>query len=109
MAENNQDFEDVENVDEGNIVLIDDDGINAEYEYIDTIDYEGSEYVVFLPVEEDEDGAAEVLILKVEEIEAEDGEEPEEEYVTVESEELLDKLFEIFMKDHADEFDFFEE
>ncbi|MBR2835715.1 MAG: DUF1292 domain-containing protein [Coriobacteriales bacterium] len=103
VLNNDQEFEDE------NLVLTNDEGIDEEFEYIDTIDYEGEEYVVFIPVEEDEEGMAEVLILKVEELEAEDGQEPEEQYVTIDDEDLLDKLFEIFKKDHIDEFDFFEE
>ena len=88
------------------LVLTDDDGAEVEFEYIDSIVYEGDEYVVLLPAEEDEEGSAEVLILKVEPNE-EDAE--EEQYVTVESEELLDTLFELFKQSHAEDFDFIEE
>jgi uncharacterized protein YrzB (UPF0473 family) len=91
--------------DEGSLILTDDEGEEVEFEYLDTVDYEGEEYVVLLPVEADEDEAAEVLILKVEAGEDED----DEQYVSVESEELLDTLFEIFRKNNADAFDFVEE
>ena len=90
---------------EGVMVLTDDDGEEVEFEYLDTIDYEGSEYVVLLPVEGDEDEAVEVLILKVEYGEDED----DEQYVSVESEELLDKLFDIFRENNGDDFEFIEE
>lgn len=90
---------------EGVMVLTDDDGQEVEFEYLDTIDYEGSEYVVLLPVEGDEDEAVEVLILKVEYGEDED----DEQYVSVENEELLDKLFDIFRENNGDDFEFIEE
>ena len=94
--------------DEGNILVLEAEGESVEFEYIDTLDYEGEEYVVLLPVEEDEE--AEVVILKVQKLDTfdEDGE-PEEEYVSVESEELLNTLFDMFKEQYADEFDFVEE
>ncbi len=94
--------------DESNIVVLEAEGESVEFEYIDTLDYEGEEYVVLLPVEEDEE--AEVVILKVQKLDTfdEDGE-PEEEYVSVESEELLNTLFDMFKEQYADEFDFVEE
>ena len=94
--------------DEGNFVVLEAEGESVEFEYIDTLDYQGEEYVVLLPVEEDEE--AEVVILKVQKLDTfdEDGE-PEEEYVSVESEELLNTLFDMFKEQYADEFDFVEE
>lgn len=104
----------VEEGEEGeHMVLTDDDGVDVEFEYIGSVDYEGSEYIVLLPVEDDEDGEAEVLILKVESLGTkvdEDGEEYEDEqYVSVDSEETLDAVFEIFKQDNADLFEFVEE
>lgn len=90
---------------DGVVVLTDDEGEEVEFEYLDTIDYEGNEYVVLLPVDADEDEAVEVLILKVEYGEDED----DEQYVSVESEELLDKLFDIFRENNGDDFEFVEE
>lgn len=97
--------EDAPQEEEGVMVLTDDDGEEIAFEYLDTIDYEGSEYVVLLPADADEDEAVEVLILKVEYGEDED----DEQYVSVESEELLDKLFEIFRENNGDDFEFVEE
>ena len=105
---------DVEEGEEGeHMVLTGDDGVDVEFEYIGSVDYEGSEYIVLLPVEDDENGEAEVLILKVESLGTkvdEDGEEYEDEqYVSVDSEETLDAVFEIFKQDNADLFEFVEE
>ena len=60
---------------------------------MDLIEYDSEEYVVLLPVEEDENGEdGEVVILKVEETESEE----EESYVSVDNEETLTAVFEIF-------------
>jgi len=93
--------------DEGLMILADEDGEGVEVEVLDVIEYEGAEYAVLLPYVEDEEAGAELLILKVEELDEvdEDGEHLEQ-YVSVESEELLNTLFAIFQEAHADEFDF---
>ena len=83
------------------IILNDEEGNEAEFEFLDLIEYEGEEYVVLLPVEESED-AGEVVILKLEDTESED----EESYVSVDDEEILNKVFEIFKEKFKDDFNF---
>ena len=83
------------------IVLNDEEGNEAEFEFLDLIEYEGEEYVVLLPVEESEE-AGEVVILKLEDTESED----EESYVSIEDEEELNKVFEIFKEKFKDDFNF---
>lgn len=83
------------------IVLNDENGNETEFEFLDLIEYEGEEYVVLLPVEESED-AGEVVILKLEDTESED----EESYVSVDDEEILNKVFEIFKEKFKDDFNF---
>ena len=83
------------------IVLNDEEGNEAEFEFLDLIEFEGEEYVVLLPVEESDD-AGEVVILKVEDTESED----EESYVSVDDEEVLNKVFEIFKEKFKDDFNF---
>jgi len=83
------------------IVLNDEEGNEAEFEFLDLIEYEGEEYVVLLPVEESDD-AGEVVILKLEDTESED----EESYVSVDDEETLNKVFEIFKEKFKDDFNF---
>ena len=98
----------VENVNEGEeldniIVLNDEDGNEVEFEFLDLIEYEGEEYVVLLPVEEEEpEEPGEVVILKLEDTESEN----EESYVSVEDEEILNKVFETFKEKFEDEFNF---
>ena len=83
------------------VVLNDEEGNEVEFEFLDLIEYEGEEYVVLLPSEDDDD-AGEVLILKLEDTESED----EESYVSVEDEEILNNVFQIFKEKFKDEFNF---
>ena len=86
------------------ITLNDEDGNEIKFEFLDLIDFENEQYVVLLPVlEEGEEDDGEVVILKLEDSD-EDSE--EESYVSVESEETLMKVFNIFKDKFKDEFDF---
>ncbi len=71
------------------ITLNDEDGNEVDFEFLDLIEYEGNDYVVLLPVEEDSD---EVVILQVEEV----GED-EESYISIDDEEVMTAVFEIFV------------
>lgn len=86
------------------VTLTDENGNDVAFEYLDLIEYQGDEYVVLLPVEGNEDD--EVIILKVEPI---PGSEDEESYVSVDDEETLFAIFDIFKEHFADDFDFVEE
>ncbi len=86
---------------EDNIIyLTDENGSEAAFEFIDLIEYNGDEYVVLLPTEEDD---GEVVILKVEPLDDEF-----EEYVGVEDEDILSAVYEIFKEKFKDEFNFTE-
>ena len=93
----NDESEEIDNI----IVLNDENGEEVPFEFLDLIEYEGEEYVVLLPVEEDEE-ADEVVILKLEDTESED----EESYVSVDDEEVLNTIFEMFKEKFKDEFNF---
>lgn len=90
---------------ESRVFLADEEGEEVEFEYIGSVDYRGDEYIVLLPAGDD-DEEAEVMILKVEDVPGEDGEEDEEQYVSVESEDVLNAVFEIFKRENADQYDF---
>lgn len=93
-----------EEMEESNIIILnDEEGNEVQFEFLDLIELDEEEYVVLLPVEED---AEEVVILKVE-----DSEEDEEmeNYVSVEDEDTLNKVFEIFKEKFKDEFNFIDE
>ena len=83
------------------IVLNDENGEESQFEFLDLIVYEGEEYVVLLPVEES-DEAGEVVILKLEETENDD----EESYVSVDDDDTLMAVFNIFKDKFKDEFNF---
>ena len=98
--ENNELDENLSNI----IILNDENGNEVQFEFLDLIEYESEEYVVLLPVlEEGEEDDGEVVILKIEDSE-EDSE--QESYVSVDSEETLMKVFNIFKDKFKDEFDF---
>lgn len=90
--------EDLDNV----IVLNDEDGVEHKFEFLDLIEYDGEEYVILLPTEDEEPDADEVVILKVEDSDASD----EESYASVEDEQTLNTIFEIFKEKFKDEFNF---
>ena len=98
---NGQEGEELDNI----IVLNDENGEEIEFEFLDLIEYEGEEYVVLLPNDEDDEEAGEVVILKLEDTDSED----EESYVSVEDEEVLKNVFEIFKNKFKDEFNFMDE
>lgn len=92
--------EELENI----IVLNDEDGQEVKFEFLDLVELDDEEYVVLLPISEDEDDSdGEVVILKLEDS---DEEAEEESYVGVDDEEILSKVFEIFKEKFKDEFDF---
>ncbi len=93
--------EEVDNI----IVLNDEDGNEVKFEFLDLIELDDEEYVVLLPVAEDgEEEEGEVVILKVEDNDDENSD--EESYVSIEDEEILNKVFEMFKEKFKDDFDF---
>ena len=89
--------------DENIIVLNDENGEEVKFEFLDLIEYEGEEYVVLLPVlEEGEEDTGEVVIIKLEETDSEE----EESYVSVDDEEVLNTVFQMFKEKFKDEFNF---
>ena len=87
------------------IVLNDEDGNEVNFEFLDLVELDGEEYVILLPTDEVSDEPGEVVILQVEDTESED----EESYISVEDEEVLNKVFEMFKEKFKDEFDFVDE
>ena len=73
------------------ITLTDENGEEVEFEFMECIEYQGKEYLVLLPAQED---SAEVVILEVEPVDEEN-----ENYISVEDEAALEAVYAIF-KDH---------
>lgn len=85
------------------LVLNDADGNEVEFEYLASVDYQGDEYIVLMPLEGDD---TEVVILRVEPVE---GNDEEEAYIGVTDEDVLDAVFGMFREQFADVFEFEEE
>ena len=68
--------------------LTDEEGNETQFEYLDCIEYEGKEYLVLIPAEED---ANEIVILEIEPVDEEN-----ENYLAVEDEAVLNAVYEIF-------------
>ena len=100
--EENINGEELDNI----ITLNDESGNEVKFEFLDLVEYENEQYVVLLPVlEEGEEDDGEVVILKVEDTD-EDEDADEESYVSVDDEETLMHVFNIFKEKFKDEFDF---
>lgn len=97
----NYEGEELDNI----VVLNDENGNEVKFEFLDLVELEDEEYVVLLPItEEGEEEEGEVVILKVEDNDDENSD--EESYVSIEDEEVLNKVFEIFKEKFKDDFDF---
>ena len=89
-------------MDENNVVLFTDDhGNEIEFEFLDLLEYEGEQYAVLLPTDEDAD---EVLIMRL--VPDEDGQET---YVSIEDEDVMNAVFDIFKTRFKDEFNFIDD
>ena len=99
MSEENLDIFDEEEM-ENIVYLSDEDGNEVAFEYLDSVEYNGEEYVVLISTDENDD---EVVILKVEPT---PDDEDEEDFVTVESEEVAQAVFDIFKERNKDYFNF---
>ena len=97
----NYEGEELDNI----VVLNDENGNEVKFEFLDLVELEDEEYVVLLPItEEGEEEEGEVVILKVEDNDDENSD--EESYVSIEDEEVVNKVFEIFKEKFKDDFDF---
>ncbi|MGM9599955.1 MAG: DUF1292 domain-containing protein [Faecousia sp.] len=80
------------------LLLTDDTGAEHSFEYLDCIEYEGTEYLVLLPADEESD---EIIILEVQPVDEEN-----ENYVSVEDEDTLNAVFAIFKERFKDILEF---
>ena len=75
------------------ITIEDDDGNEFELEHLSTLEFEGGEYMVFLPADMDEDDPDYgFIILQVEEV---DG---EEQFVSVDDDDKLQRIYDYYME-----------
>lgn len=97
MADNEKMIEEFENKD-ALITLTDDEGNEVEFEFLDVVEYDGDEYIVLIENDEDAD---EVVILKINALDEEN-----EEYVSIDDEEILQTVFDMFKKKYEGEINF---
>lgn len=82
------------------ITLTDEEGNTKNFEFIDIIDYLNKQFVVLIPYEDSAE-AEEVVILEIVNLET-----GEESYCSVDDEDILNSVFEIFKEKFKDEFNF---
>jgi len=80
------------------LTLTDENGQDVNFEYLNCIEYEGIEYLVLMPEDEEDN---EVVILAVEPVDEEN-----ENYMAVEDEAILNAVFEIFKEKFKDVLEF---
>ena len=91
--ENNENL--IPEEEESNLLsLTDENGQETVFEYLDAIEYQGKEYLILLPAD-DEDG--QVVILEVEPVDEET-----ENYLSVGDEVLLNEVYDIFKEKYKD-------
>ena len=76
------------------LTLTDDNGNDVDFEYLDSIEYSGKEYLVLMPMEEE---ATEIVILEIEPVDEEN-----ENYLAVEDETVLNAVYSIFKEKYKD-------
>ena len=76
------------------LTLTDENGVETEFEFLDCIVYNEVEYLVLIPATED---ANEIVILEVQPVDEEN-----ENYVAVESEDILNAVYDIFKDRYKD-------
>ncbi|MBQ3529637.1 MAG: DUF1292 domain-containing protein [Peptococcaceae bacterium] len=78
------------------LTLTDENGEDMNFEYLDCIEYEGTEYLVLMPEESNE-----IVILEIQPVDEEN-----ENYVAVENEDILDAVYGIFKERYKDVLEF---
>ena len=74
------------------LTLTDENGVETNFEYMDCIEYEGKEYLILMPEDSNE-----IVILEVQPVDKEN-----ENYIAVESEEILEAVYGIFKERYKD-------
>ena len=76
------------------LTLTDENGQDTDFEYLDCIEYQGKEYLVLMPAEEE---SSEIVILEVEPVDEEN-----ENYLSVTDDGLLNAVYGIFKEKYKD-------
>ena len=76
------------------LTLTDENGVDTEFEYLDSVEYDGKEYLVLLPLDDEESG---IVILEIEPVDEEN-----ENYLAVDDSQILDAVYSIFKDRYKD-------
>lgn len=76
------------------LTLTDENGVDTEFEYLDVIEYQGSEYLLLMPLEDEQEG---IVILQIEPVDEEN-----ENYLAVEDEATLEAVYALFKERYQD-------
>ena len=87
--ENNEILEEQENL----LTLTDENGNDATFEYLDVIEYQSKEYLLLMPT----DNSGEIVILEIEPVDEEN-----ENYLSIEDEDILNAVYGIFKEKYKD-------
>ena len=85
-----QELQEEENI----LTLTDENGEETEFEYLDSVEYGGQEYLILTPTGEE---SGQVVILQVEPVDEEN-----ENYLAVEDEAILDAVYGLFKEKYKD-------
>ena len=83
------------------LTLTDENGNDVNFEYLDVIEYQDKEYLLLLPVDEEN---AQIVILEIEPVDEEN-----ENYLSVTDEDLLNGVYGLFKEKYKDILTFEEE
>ena len=91
--ENNENL--IPEEEESNLIsLTDENGQETVFEYLDVVEYNGKEYLILMPAEDDN---GEIIILEIEPVDEEN-----ENYLSVDNEQTLNAVFAIFKEKYKD-------
>ena len=79
------------------VVLTDDEGNDVEFEWLDTVEHNGNQYIVVIPTDEE---AEDVVILRMEKTEE------EETFVGLEDEKEVNEVFDVFKEKNKENYEF---
>ena len=79
----------------------DEDGNIEKFEILDYIEYDNRDFAILLPVSEKEEEVQVHVLEVIEELDSD-----YDTYVGIEDQELVDKVYNIFMEKHKDDFNF---
>ena len=80
------------------LTLTDENGVDTEFEYLDCIAYDGKEYLILLPLDDEESG---IVILEIEPVDEEN-----DDYLSVDDADILNAVYSIFKDRYKDILEF---